>query len=129
MKGADKMPKMFTKGFKPKSTTTKAKKIIRAEIKDHYADNGKQWLNAVKRDAEAAYDPHTPNTAYHKGANLVQGGSFACYYSDQKQMLGKIYGKENVAKWNGEKTHSTYKHLIGREYAAMVREQSTKRGV
>lgn len=39
-------------------------------------------------------------------------------------MLGKIYGKDNVKNWSGDKVHNTYKHLIGREYAAMLRERN-----
>ena len=30
--------------------------------------------------------------------------------------------EKNVDKWSGQKNHNTYKHLIGREYASMVRE-------
>lgn len=125
------MAKMFTKGFKPKSTTKEAKKIIRDEIKNYYSPSsrggGNSTLENMKRDAESYGKAwRCPDTDYHKGAGLVDGGSFACYYSDQDKMLAKIYGKENVAKWDGEKTHNTYKHLIGREYAAMLREREKK---
>jgi hypothetical protein len=121
------MTQFFKKGFKPKSTTREAKEIIRNEMLSHFnaKDYGvKNRLDAIKIDAKSAWYQGIPDTDYHKGANLVQNGSFACYYSDQKIMLGKIYGKENVDKWDGQKTHETYKHLIAREYSALVKAET-----
>lgn len=127
------MAKMFTSGFKPKSTTKAAKNIIRSEIKGYYSPSvkggGRSSLANMKRDADAydgGYISHYPKTDYTKGAGLVQAGCFACYFDDQRVMLGKIYGKDNVEKWSGDKVHETYKHLIGREYAAMLSEQRHK---
>ncbi|MDR0850769.1 MAG: hypothetical protein LBN07_04855 [Christensenellaceae bacterium] len=127
------MPKMFTSGFKPKSTTKKARKIIRSEMNSYYSPkirpdySGKSTIENMTTDGNATTGYHKRNnqhiTPYHKATALVDGGSFACYYSDQKQMLGKIYGKANVEKWDGNKIHNTYKHLISREYAAMVRKK------
>lgn len=59
---------------------------------------------------------------WEKGKELVNGGCFACYYSDQRVMLRKIYG-DKVDDWSGNKVHETYSNLIGREYAAMLRER------
>ena len=114
------------------SNSKKAKGIIRNEIRAYYSPNakggGRSTLANMKADAEAAYWPGgVPNTDYHKGANLVDGGSFGCYYDDQRKMLGKIYGRKKVKSWSGDKTHNTYKHLIGREYAAMMREQKNRK--
>lgn len=67
-------------------------------------------------------------TDYNKARYLVDSGFYRCYYSDQAEFLSKIYGKENVAKWDGNKIHSTYSHLIAREYDSMLREK-TKREV
>lgn len=129
------MAKMFTKGFKPKSTTKTAKKTIRNEVlsvfsRDYgYDENDKRTrLQRMKSQADSA-NAGRPNkgypqpTDYHKAKYLVDGGFYRCYYSDQAEFLSKIYGKDNVAKWDGNKIHSTYSHLIAREYNAMLREQ------
>ncbi len=84
----------------------------------------------MKRDADAydgGYISRWPKTDYTKGAALVDGGCFACYYNDQRKMLNKIYGKRNVDTWDNQKIHNTYKHLIGREYAAMLREKDRRK--
>ena len=124
------MAQMFTKGFKPKSTTKKAKEIIRKEMLSYFPAREygtKTNLDAMKKDAEAASVPSKFSNDFVKGKRLVDAGCLACYYSDQKKMLSKIYGKDNVAKWDGNKTHDTYRHLIGREYAAMLRERGRRK--
>ena len=85
-------------------------------------------LDAMKKDADA-YNcgSNRRQTNYNKGAGLVDAGCLACYYNDQRVMLGKIYGKKNVENWDGNKVHNTYKHLIGREYDSMLRERNTKK--
>ena len=127
------MAGMFQKGFKPKSTTKQAKNIIRSEIRGYYSpkrkSGGKSALSNMKRDADSydgGYLSRYPKSDYTKGAGLVDGGCFACYFDDQRVMLGKIYGKKVVENWSGDKVHNTYKHLIGREYAAMLNEQKRK---
>lgn len=123
------MARMFTSGFKPKSTTKKAKSIIRKEIKSYYGDDpenrtyGKNFLKNMKEDADA-YSCGRGKSDWAKGKELVNAGCFACYYSQQQKMLNKIYGKKNVDKWDGEKIHNTYSNLIGREYASMLRESN-----
>ena len=121
---------MFTKGFKPKSTTKKAKSIIRSEIKGYYSPSmrggGKSALANMKADADA-YSYGRGKSDWIKGKELVNAGCFACYYSQQQKMLNKIYGKRNVDKWDGEKIHNTYGNLIGREYASMLRESKKAR--
>jgi hypothetical protein len=122
--------KMFTSGFKPKSTTVKAKKIIRSEIHGYYSPknrpdySGNTTAQNVALDAQSGWHNGIPNTDYHKGANLVDSGCFACYYNDQRKMLGQIYGKDNVEKWDGQKVHQTYKHLIAREYTNMRKDEN-----
>jgi len=124
------MARMFTSGFKPKSTTKEAKKIIREEILDNYNPKdfkgAKTPLDAMKQNADAGnggvYGKRYVSD-YQKGAYLVDAGEFRISYYDQGQFLSQIYGKENVAKWEGQKIHETYKHLIGREYNAMLRER------
>lgn len=105
------MAKMFTKGFKPKSTTKEAKKNIRSEIRSYEwnAKSIKDQINSFRK-----YDRSVVN-GYAGGKKLVEGGSFACYYSQTDNMLGKIYGKKNVSKWSDEKKWNTYKHLVARE--------------
>ena len=123
------MAKVF--GGKSRSTTKEAKQVIRNEIKAYF--NPREYgvrstVDAMKKDAEAYNaDRRGRVSDYEKGAALVDAGSLACYYSDQKEMLGKIYGKDNVKNWDGDKIHSTYKHLIGREYNAMLTEQEQKK--
>lgn len=119
------MTQMFKKGFQPKSTTKKAKEIIRKEMLSYFParEYGTRTnLDAMKKDADA-YSYGRGKSDWVKGKELVNAGSLACYYSDQSKMLSKIYGKENVAKWDGNKIHETYGNLIGREYAAMLRER------
>lgn len=105
------MAKMFTRGFKPKSNTKKAKGIIRSEIRasEFNAKSLKQQIDSFRK-----YDRSVVN-GYTGGKKLVDGGSFACYYSQTDNMLGKIYGKKNIQKWSDEKKWNTYKHLISRE--------------
>lgn len=124
------MAKMFSSGFKPKSTTKKAKEIIRGEIKSYYGcrtrDYGvKSSVKAMEKDANA-YSAGRGLSDWNKGKELVNAGCFACYYDDQRKMLSKIYGK-NVDKWDGLKVHNTYGNLIGREYASMLRESKKKK--
>jgi len=119
------MARMFTSGFRPKSTSKRAKSIIRSEIRSYcfpsYRGGGKSTLSNMQRDANA-YSAGFGLSDWNKGKELVNAGCFACYYSDQKKMLAKIYGKQNVEKWDGNKIHNTYGNLIGREYASMCRE-------
>ena len=126
------MAKMFTSGFKPKSTTKKAKKIIRDEIKGYYGDDsenrtyGRDFLRNMQEDANSCSAGRVTSD-WNKGKELVNAGCFACYYDDQRKMLSKIYGKKNVDKWDGDKVHNTYGNLIGREYSAMLREREKRR--
>ncbi len=127
------MARFFSKGFKPKSTTKQAKQIIRDEIKSYYSDKlyptTNNWLDGMKIDADnynCGDSDRVRHNNYQKGAGLVDGGCFACYYNDQRKMLGKIYGKTNVDNWPNNKVHNTYKHLIGREYNSMLEKRSKK---
>ena len=124
------MAQMFTSGFKPKSNTKKAKVIIRNEMLSYFpaGEYGvKTNLQAMKLDADAGNGGrYGYSSDYDKGAYLVQAGCCAISYNDQRKMLSKIYGKQNVDKWDGNKVHNTYKHLIGREYASMLRERNKK---
>ena len=122
------MARMFTSGFKPKSTTKEAKKIIREEMLSYFDPKDysgvKTPLDAMKKDADAGNGGMYGNryvSDYQKGAYLVDSACLSIY--DQDIMLGKIYGKQNVANWDNNKIHETYKHLIGREYNAMLRER------
>ncbi len=105
------MAQMFTKGFKPKSTTNKAKSIIRREISG-YDWNAKRIQSQINNFRK--YDRDVVN-GYTGGKKLVEGGSFACYFNQTDNMLNKIYGKNNVANWSDDKKWNTYKHLISRE--------------
>lgn len=122
------MSKMFSAGFKPKSTTKKAKSIIRGEIKSYYAPSncgyGRSALENMRGDANF-YSAGRGTSDWNKGKELVNAGCFACYYNDQRKMLSKIYGKKNVDKWDGDKVHNTYGNLIGREYTSMLKERAS----
>ena len=123
------MSKMFTSGFRPKSTTLKAKSIIRREIASYYAPSmrgGKSTLSNMKSDADS-YSAGRGTSDWNKGKELVNAGCFACYYDDQRKMLSKIYGKKNVESWSGQKVHDTYGNLIGREYASMLKEHKKRK--
>lgn len=121
------------KRFVPiRSNSKQAKKIIRSEMRSFYhpLEYGvRTSLQAMKKDADAYNNDRSPSvyqSPYQKGSGLVDAGSFAIYHSDQNKMLRKIYGNR-VDSWSGNKIHGTYKHLIGREYADMLRESSSKR--
>ena len=101
----------MTKGFRPKSNTTKAKGIIRSEIRG-CGWNAQRLKSQI--DSFRSYDRNVFN-GYSGGKKLVEDGSFACYYDQTDDMLNKIYGKKNVDKWSNEKKWNTYKHLISRE--------------
>ena len=115
------------------SNSAAAKKIIRDEIRTYFNphDYGvRSTVDAMKKDADAYNaDCRGRQCDYKKGAALVDAGSLACYYEDQRVMLGKIYGKEKVKDWEGEKVHNTYKHLIGREYSAMLSEKEKRKAI
>ncbi len=117
------------------SSSTKAKSIIRNEIRAFYGPSATgekvSSIKAMKRDADA-YNADFPKgrhyvSDYAKGKALVDAGCFRCYYSDQAKFLAKIYGKKTVNDWSGDKIHKTYSHLIGREYDALLRKQRKKR--
>lgn len=125
------MTKMFESGFKPKSTTKAAKQIIRKEMLGYFSSSDygvRSNFDAIRSQVEAttAGDYRFRNTTdWDKCKKLVDDGFFAVYYDDQAKMLSKIYGKK-VENWTGHKIHETYSNLIGREYAAMLREKKTK---
>ena len=124
---------MAYKKSKMSSNSKKVKGIIRAEIRAYFP--AKQYgvrssLDAMKADAKAyncGDSDLRKHNDYQQGAGLVDGGGLACYYSDQAKMLSKIYGKKNVATWSGNKIHNTYRHLIGREYSAMLMERAKRK--
>ena len=114
-----------------KSTSKEAKEIIRKEMLSFFPAREygtRTRFDAMKKDAEAyngGYGTKRRVSDYEKGAGLVDAASLAVY--DQDRMLGKIYGKKNVAEWDMEKRHNTYRHLVGREYAAMCEEQRKRK--
>ena len=116
---------------KLRSNSKKAKKIIRDEIRVYFKPREygvRSTVDAMKKDADAYNNGRRSwQSNYNKGAGLVDAGALACYYDDQRVMLGKIYGRANVNKWSGSKVHNTYKHLIGREYDAMLREKRKRK--
>ena len=108
------------------SNSREAKKIIRNEMLSFFPAREygtRTRFDAMRKDANAYNGGEGPKRGvsnYKKGAALVDAASLAVY--DQDRMLGKIYGKKNVANWDMQKRHETYKHLVGREYAAMCEE-------
>lgn len=122
---------MFTSGFRPKSNTKKAKNIIRKEMLSYFDPKEygtKTRLAAMKKDADSGNGGVYGNrkaTDYQKGAYLVDAGCLAIW--DQYKMLGKIYGKNNVKNWTNDKKHNVYKHLIGREFASMLKEKRKRK--
>jgi len=120
---------IFIERRSQKSTTKEAKKIIREEILNNYNPEdfigAKTSLDAMKQNADAGNAGWYKkcNSDYLKGAYLVDAGEFRISYYDQAEFLSKIYGKDNVDKWQGQKIHETYRNLIGREYNAMLRER------
>ena len=76
-----------------------------------YYDGDKE---ALLRDGEAVGG----FTAYHKGANLAKGGSFACYYWNQRDAIREILEEtvEEANKYSDDKVFNVYCHLAGRVY-------------
>lgn len=127
------MPRFFSKGFKPQSTNKAAKELIRSEISNFYGDDvvgpkGEKGLAMMKLNADA-YNGGKGKEAsvsdWEKGASLVDAGGFRVYHDDQREFLSKIYGP-SAKGWSGDKAHRTYRSLIGREYAQMLREAKKK---
>lgn len=126
------MARMFTSEFRPKSTTKKAKSIIRSEINRYYG-RGRQKdygvesaVEAMRKDANAC-SAGRGTSDWNKGKELVNAGRLAYSSVSQRDMLNKIYGKKNVDNWSGQKIHDTYGNLIGREYASMLKERNNKK--
>lgn len=114
-----------------RSNTKKAKQIIRSEIRNsgfspkNYGE-GRSTLDNIKINADAHNAGMPKNryvSDYTKCTSLVDGACFKIG-SGQDRMLTKIYGKKKVDEWDGGKKHDIYKHLIGREYEAMLRERA-----
>ena len=126
------MTRHFLNSAKPKSMTKEAKSIIQNEMKKYYADDiqnrkyGEDFIMNMKMDIDACPDCRDLND-WNKAKQLVNDGNFACYYSEQREMLNKIYGKENVDNWTGEKIHHTYSNLIGREYSSLLSRRKRKK--
>ena len=114
-----------------KSYSNAAKAIIRREIGRYKRpkDYGvRSVAQAMKKDADAyncGDHPSRRHSDYQKGAAIVDAGFFAVG-AYQDDMLGKIYGKKKVQTWSMDKRHEVYRHLIGREYDAMLREERKK---
>jgi len=124
------MAKQETKKRTVKSTSKKAKEIIRSEIRAYYnpkrKGGGRSSLENMKKAANhynGGYISRYPKSDYTKGAALVDAAAFAIGRHNQAVMLDKIYGKDNVNNWDNDKIHNTYKHLIGREYDSMLRKK------
>ena len=111
------------------SNSKKAKGIIRREMLSYFSPKEygtRSRLLAMKKDADAYNGGRRGRVSnYEKGAGLVDAASLAIY--DQDRMLSKIYGKKKVLSWDMEKRHNTYRHLIGREYSAMLQEKDKQK--
>ena len=114
----------------PKSTTKAAKTAVRSEIRSFFSPStgkgGRSSLENMKKAADSYNADMLPKyhpSDYTKGAALVDGGWMASVPEEQSRLLSKIYGKENVKSWSADKIHNTYRHLVGREYDAMLREK------
>ncbi|MBN3490546.1 hypothetical protein JV173_03355 [Acholeplasma equirhinis] len=112
-----------------KSTSNKAKNIIRREILSAYNGESKSTrtrFKMFKRDADAGNGGTRGYTSnYRKGAYMVESGMLRIPNHDiAMNFLSKIYGKKKAEKFlNDGKAFNIYKHLIGREYDSMIREQ------
>lgn len=110
------------------SNCAKAKQIIRSEIKYFFGPSFGRGDKDALTNMQHAADQYNAGelekyklSDYRKGAGLVDAACFRI--PDQDEVLSKIYGKEKVAGWDMDKRHEVYKHLIGREYAAMLSER------
>ena len=114
-----------------RSNTKKAKEIIRQEIRWCFAPKvrgyGKSSLDNMREAANSAsHDiPKWKRNNYTDALRVVDGAYMNI--ATQGDMLGKIYGKDKVKKWDGEKRHEVYRHLVAREYDAMNREDAAKK--
>ena len=111
--------------MKMRSTSKKAKNIIRREMLSRYnpKDYGvKTKLAAIDKDINVVKHPRYAPTNYHAMRKLARDGNFAVYTSDMTNVLSKVYGKEVALKLEKQgKTVDAYSHLIAREYDHMKR--------
>ena len=61
-------------------------------------------------------------TDYQKGVNLARGGSFACYYWDERDAIREILEEteQEANKYSDDKVFDTYCHLAGRVYEKLA---------
>lgn len=79
-------------------------------------------MRTTRRSGTTPEYPSEWASDFEKGSALA--GFLRPYHSDRQEFLSKIY--PNAKKWDGKKVDSTYNSLIGREYAALVRERRKK---
>lgn len=60
-----------------------------------------------------------------KGENLAGGGSFACYYWDERDAIREILeeSEQEAARFSDDEVFKTYCHLAGRVYEVLKKEQ------
>ena len=123
------MARLFGSDKTPKSKTKRAKAVIRKEIKSclgPFQKAGNKYYSFIVDDSAVQYSDFfgLPKSDYERCLNHAKLGGFAIESEDQKKMLGKIYGKENVSRWSSAKLTETYNHLVAREYASMLKEKN-----
>ena len=82
--------------------------------KKHFLSYYDGDTEALLRDGEAVGG----FTSYQKGVNLAKGGSFACYYWDEREAIKEILEEtdEEANRFSDDKVFDTYCHLAGRVY-------------
>jgi len=61
-------------------------------------------------------------TNYQKGGNLARGGSFACYYWDEREAIREILeeSEEEANRFSNDEVFKTYCHIAGRVYEKLA---------
>lgn len=111
--------------------TKEAKRIVRQEIESAFSPevigSGKSTLENIR----LAVDRHTipgsvlsPDKAFDITDFLMAQGELPSNIIFLESMLNKIYGTQEVSRWNSQKITQTYTELVGNELAEMIIGQS-----
>ena len=65
--------------------------------------------------------------AYHAGRHLVEGGSFAIYYCDQRDQIAKLYeqSEDEASKYSDQKVFERYCALASRICKIIIESPKT----
>lgn len=95
------------------TTSNEARQAIRSHIVEQISDIYSTASDLINQ-LHAITDTHTPDTFYHSGKKMVQGGCFLIQNYDIEQFLlqNGLTTEKHLEKYDA---FEFYAHLIGRE--------------